>query len=95
MAVTVEDVRAVARLARLRFVAEEEERLTGELNRILEYMEKLNELDTEDVEPTSHVVPITNAFRRDEVVSFEGLEALLEPAPQRKGEYFKVPRIIE
>ena len=95
MAVTVEDVRAVARLARLRFAAEEEERLTGELNRILEYMEKLNELDTEDVEPTSHVVPITNAFRRDEVVPFERLEALLHPAPQRKGEYFKVPRIIE
>lgn len=95
MAVTLEDVRAVARLARLRFAAEEEERLTGELNRILEYMEKLNELDTEGVEPTSHVVPITNAFRADEVESFTGIEALLEAAPEKKEGYFKVPKIIE
>ncbi len=95
MAVTLEDVRAVARLARLQFDAEEEEALTVELNRILEYMDKLKGLDTEDVEPTSHVVPITSVFRGDEVEAFPRREALLEAAPQRQGDYFKVPRIID
>jgi len=95
MAVTVEEVRRVARLARLQFTPEEEERLTGELNRILEYMGKLNELDTEGVEPTSHVVPITNAFRPDQVAAFPGLEGLLALAPQWKEGYFRVPRIID
>ena len=95
MAVTVENVSAVATLARLEFSPEEEERLTGELNRILEYMEKLNELDTDQVEPTSHVVPITNAFRRDAIHPFPFQEELLAPAPQLRDRYFQVPRIIE
>jgi len=95
MAVTIEAVKAVATLARLEFSAAEEERLTGELNRILEYMEKLSELDTEHVEPTSHVVPITNAFRGDEAIQFPFREELLTSAPQRQDGYFKVPRIIE
>ena len=95
MAVTVENVRAVAELARLEFSPEEEDRLTGELNRILEYMEKLNQLDTERVEPTSHVVPMSNAFRSDEVDSFPFREELLAPAPQSRDGYFQVPRIIE
>ena len=68
MSVTVEDVKTVATLARLEFSATEEERLTGELNRILEYMEKLSELETEHVEPTSHVVPINNASRDDAAI---------------------------
>lgn len=95
MAVTVSDVKAVAALARLELSEGEEERLTGELNRILEYMEKLKELDTEDVEPTSHVVPITGAFRRDEVIPFERREALGVSAPQLDQGYFRVPRIID
>ena len=95
MSVTVKDVRIVAALARLEFSAVEEERLTGELNRILEYMEKLSELDTEHVEPTSHVVPITNAFRDDATIQFPFREDLLASAPQQQDGYFKVPRIIE
>ena len=95
MAVTIENVRAVAALARLEFSTEEEERLTGELNRILQYMEKLSELDTAHVEPTSHVVPIVNAFRTDEVRAFSFLGEVMAPAPQREDGYFKVPRIIE
>ena len=95
MAVTVENVSAVATLARLEFSPEEEERLAGELNRILEYMEKLNELDTDQVEPTSHVVPITNAFRQDEIHPFPFQEELLASAPQLRDRYFQVPRIIE
>jgi len=95
MAVTLEDVRVVATLARLQFDPAEEERLTLELNRILDYMAKLNELDTENVEPTSHVVPIANAFRADEVVEFPDPEAMVASAPQRQESYYRVPKVIE
>ena len=95
MAVTVEDVRGVAALARLRFSLEEEQRLTGELNRILQYMDKLNELDTEGVEPTSHVLPLANAFRQDEVDPSSSVAEILAAAPQRQESHFKVPRIID
>ena len=95
MAVTVDEVRGVAELARLRFSPDEEERLTEDLNRILQYMDKLNELDTEGVKPTSHVLPLGNAFRRDEVDPSPAVAEILAAAPQRQGRYYKVPRIIE
>ena len=95
MAVTVEEVRGVAALARLSFSPAGEERLTGELNRILQYMDRLNELDTEGVEPTSHVLPLANAFRPDEVNPSPVVADILAAAPQRKESYFKVPRIID
>ena len=95
MAVTVDDVRRVAGLARLQFSSEEEEKLVVELNRILQYMEKLNELDTDGVEPTSHVVPMVNAFRSDVVEVFPHIAELLEQAPETKEHYYKVPRILD
>lgn len=95
MAVTINDVKTVAALARLELSPVEEERLIGELNQILGYMEKLNELDTENVEPTSHVVPVTHSFRRDEVDPFPALDSLTRSAPQMEERYFKVPRIID
>ena len=95
MPVTVDEVRGVAELARLRFSPDEEERLTEDLNRILQYMDKLNELDTEGVKPTSHVLPLGNAFRRDEVDPSPAVAEILAAAPQRQGRYYKVPRIIE
>ena len=95
MAVTAEDVRGVAALARLRFSQEEQEVLTGELNVILAYMEKLEQLDTEGVEPTSHVLPMVNAFRADAVEEFDALDQLKAAAPDQQEGYFKVPRIID
>ncbi len=94
MAVTIEEVHGVAELARLRFSPAEEERLVGQLNRILRYMDTLNELDTTGVEPTSHVLPLANAFRCDEAASFPAAE-IVAAAPQRQEDYFKVPRIID
>lgn len=95
MAVTIDDVRVVAALARLRFTEDEERVLMVKLNGVLEYMEKLNELDTEGVEPTSHVLPMVNAFRPDEAEHFPALDALRSIAPDRQGGHYKVPRIID
>ena len=95
MSVTVNDVRAVAELARLRFDAAEERALMGDLNRILGFMEKLSEIETEGVEPTSHVVPISNAFRDDRVEVFPRTEAIIAAAPQQDKGYFKVPKVID
>lgn len=95
MAVTLDDVRKVAYLARLGFSAEEEARLVDELNRILGYVEKLNELNTEGVPPTSHVLPISNVFREDVVVPSLSQDDLLANAPSRRGGYFRVPKVIE
>ena len=95
MAVTEDDVRRVADLARLQLSHEEKVLLTEELNRILSYMEKLDELDTRDVEPTSHVVPVSNPLRADEAEVFPNRGEILALAPDVKNGYFRVPKIIE
>lgn len=85
----------VARLARLELSEEERDRFTHQLASILEYCAKLNELDTEGVEPTSHVIAMTNVLREDEVGSPLPREAVLADAPEQEDGFFKVPRIIE
>ena len=95
MAVSIDDVRRVAALARLELSSGEQERLTTELSRILDYMEKLNELDTDGVEPTAHLTPDASVFRVDESERFEALRELLSQAPDLRENYFRVPRIID
>ena len=95
MKITREEIRRVALLARLQFAPEEEERLTGQLDAILEYMEKLNRLDTEKVEPLAHAVDIVNAFREDRAANEPQPENLLANAPAQENSFFKVPKIIE
>ncbi|NOX97882.1 MAG: Asp-tRNA(Asn)/Glu-tRNA(Gln) amidotransferase subunit GatC [Nitrospirae bacterium] len=95
MKISKDDVKQVARLARLRLTEEEKEKFGKQLNQILAYVEKLNELNIENVEPTSHVVPLTNVLRKDEVKPSLSEEEALANAPERKGKYFKVPKIIE
>ncbi len=95
MKISKDDVRYIANLARLRFDEDEIERFASQLSKILDYMEKLNELHTEDIEPTSHVIPLKNVMRDDiERVSLSNEEVLLN-APDKKGNFFRVPRIIE
>ena len=89
------DVEHVARLARLALTDGELERMREQLNGILAYIEKLNELDTSDVEPTSHAVPLVNVMRDDEAGPCLPREEALANAPDRAGEFFRVPRIIE
>ncbi len=95
MSFSREEVRRVAVLARLQLSSEEEERLAVQLDRILQYMEKLNQLDTSQVEPLAHAVDIVNAFRQDQVRNSPDPEALLANAPEKDETFFKVPKIIE
>ena len=93
--ISPEEVRNVARLARLSLTDEELERTREELDAILAYIDKLRELDVEGVEPTSHAVPLVNVMRDDEITPVLSQEAALANAPDRAGELFRVPRIIE
>jgi aspartyl-tRNA(Asn)/glutamyl-tRNA(Gln) amidotransferase subunit C len=92
--ITPEAVDHVAKLCRIHLSDEERKKFTEQLNQILTYMDKLNELNTEDVEPTSHVVPLKNVLRKDKLSPSLSSEKALANAPDRHGEYFKVPRII-
>ncbi|PYR52998.1 MAG: Asp-tRNA(Asn)/Glu-tRNA(Gln) amidotransferase subunit GatB [Acidobacteria bacterium] len=93
--IEMQDVEDVARLARLELSPEEGERMREQLDRILGYIDKLRQLDTAGVEPTSHAVPMVNVFRDDEPRPCLSPEEMLANAPDRSGEFFRVPRIIE
>ena len=93
--ITRAEVEHVARLARLTLPEEELEIITGQLDRILDYVAKLGELDTRGVEPTSHVVAVEARMRRDVAGAGLPVEDALANAPDRKGNFFRVPKIIE
>lgn len=95
MKLTREEVQRVALLARLRLTATEEATLAEQLGAILQYMEQLNQLDTQEVEPFSHASEAVNALREDQVINQPNADALLANAPERDGTFFKVPKIIE
>ena len=88
-------VRKVAKLSRLELTGAEVEEFTGQLSAILDYVEKMNELDTTGVEPLAHCLPISNVFRDDAVKESLGTEKTLANAPQRDEEFFKVPKILD
>lgn len=90
-----EQVEQVAFLARLELTDEEKDRLTGHLNQILENFEKLQELDTSAVEPTSHVIPVENVFREDKSRPSLTVDEVLANAPEEQDGCFAVPRIVE
>jgi aspartyl-tRNA(Asn)/glutamyl-tRNA(Gln) amidotransferase subunit C len=89
------EVRKVAKLSRLDLSEAEVGEFTGQLSAILEYVEKMNELDTADVEPLAHCLPMSNVFREDSVKESLGTEKTLANAPQRDGGFFKVPKILD
>lgn len=92
--ITKADVEHVALLARIELTEEEKELFTDQLNRILEYFRKIDEVDLEGVEPTYHVLEIKNVFRKDEVTEHLSHEEALLNAPRKEREYFKAPRIV-
>ncbi|MEW6720100.1 MAG: Asp-tRNA(Asn)/Glu-tRNA(Gln) amidotransferase subunit GatC [Thermodesulfobacteriota bacterium] len=95
MAITREETLYVARLARLALSDSDADLLRDQLGRLLDYMKQLDRLDTSDVVPTSHAVDMGTPFREDVVRPFGDREAILKNAPDRAGDYFRVPRIIE
>lgn len=94
MAVTRKDVEHIAELARLKLNENELEEYTSQLNKILEYVDKLNELNTEDVQPLSHPIEGENVFREDIIKLSIDREEALKNAPARNDEFFKVPKVI-
>lgn len=94
MNISAEEVQYVAKLARLEISGSEVETMTGQLDDILGYVAKLNELDTEAVQPTTHALSITNAFREDAVRESLAQDAALANGPVHDEEAFIVPRVI-
>lgn len=92
--ITKQDVEHVALLGRLELSEAEKEKFTEQLNAILEYADALNRLDTKDIPPTAHPLPLNNVFRED--VARPGLsnEAALANAPEGEDGFFKVPKIV-
>jgi len=92
--ITIADVEYVAGLAQLSLSDTAKEKLAKELGDILSYIEKLNELDTEGIEPMMHAMPLTNVLREDRVEPSLPRELALKNAPNTDGEYFLVPKIL-
>ena len=93
--ITRDEVERVAALARLLLSDEEAERMAAELDTILEYVETLGRLDTDGVEPTSHVLPVATPLRQDRPVAPLDPELAVANAPEREGSAFVVPKVIE
>ncbi len=93
--ITRDEVERVAALARLSLTDHEAERMADELDRILEYVEALEQIDTEGVEPTSHVMPLPTPLREDRAAESLDPELALANAPLREGTAFVVPKVIE
>jgi aspartyl-tRNA(Asn)/glutamyl-tRNA(Gln) amidotransferase subunit C len=89
------DVKYVAHLARIGLTPDEQEKFGAQLSNILGYVEKLNELDVSQIEPTAHAVPLVNVFRPDEVRPSLSNEEALRNAPSSANGLFLVPKIVE
>lgn len=89
-----ETIEYVGILAKLELSGEEKEQAKADMGRMLDYIDKLNELDTEDTEPMTHLFPVNNVFREDEVTNADIREDILKNAPGVKDGMFKVPRTV-
>lgn len=89
------DIEYVARLARLELSKEEKEKFGKQLSDILQYIEKLNQLDTKNVKPTAHVIPVKNIWRDDALKPSLSREVIEKCMPYLKEGFFKVPPVIE
>ena len=90
-----ETIEYVGILAKLELSGEEKEQAKRDMGRMLDYIDKLNELDTSGVEPMSHVFPVNNVFREDVVTNGDEFEKVLANAPERRDRSFQVPKTVE
>ncbi|MCS6976443.1 MAG: Asp-tRNA(Asn)/Glu-tRNA(Gln) amidotransferase subunit GatC [Gemmatales bacterium] len=95
MALTGDQVRWVAHLARLELTEEEFQLFTGQLTRIVDFIDQLQEVKTEGVEPLAHALPIHNVFRPDEPAPSLSVDEALANAPARKGDFYSVPAVLD
>ncbi|MDP3543984.1 MAG: Asp-tRNA(Asn)/Glu-tRNA(Gln) amidotransferase subunit GatC [Elusimicrobiota bacterium] len=95
MSVSLDEVKKIAKLARLRLTEAEAELYGGQLTKIVDSMSELAAVDTSEVAPTTSVLGAVNVMRDDSLMPFEDTEAFLANAPERDGPYFKVKRVIE
>ena len=94
MKVSKKDIDHIAKLARLKFNDEEAAKMQDEMNKILEYVEKLNELDTSGIEPLTHVLDLKNVTREDLVEQTLTADDMLKNAPSKTEKFFRVPKVI-
>jgi len=94
MKVSKKDIEHIAKLARLKFNDEEANKMQDEMNKILEYVEKLNELDTSEIEPLTHVLDLKNVTREDVVEQTLTADDMLKNAPSKTEKFFRVPKVI-
>jgi aspartyl-tRNA(Asn)/glutamyl-tRNA(Gln) amidotransferase subunit C len=95
MAIDKETVKYAANLARIELQQKELEKLSGQLHSILDFIDKLKKADIKNISPTSHILPLNNVLRDDELRKSLPLEKTLKNSPQREGNFFSVPKIIE
>jgi len=95
MSVTINDVDKIAKLAKLRFDEDEKVKLQKDLNKILEYIDQLNELNLDDVEPLENINETENVLRVDESEKWLSTEEALKNAPAKTGKFFKVPKVLD
>ena len=93
--ITVDQVEHTAHLARLNLNDAEKKMFCEQLSKIISHINKLNEVDTEGVEPTSHVLPMTNVFREDEVKGSIEIDEFISHAPDVQDRFFRVPKVFE
>jgi aspartyl-tRNA(Asn)/glutamyl-tRNA(Gln) amidotransferase subunit C len=91
---TLEDVQKIARLSKLNLTEAEQQKYLTELGNILGFVKKLEELNLEGVEATSHAVEVTDVFRSDEPRDAQVKDKALSQAPDREGDFFRVPKIL-
>ena len=91
--ITIKDVEHVAKLARLELTKKKKVKFSKQLGDILKYVEQMNKVDTTDIEPMSHAIPIVNVMREDKVVSEQTKEELMANAPSEEDGFFRVPKI--
>lgn len=94
MSISKEEVKKVANLARLEITPAQEEEFSTQLNAIFDYFEQLRELDTENVLPTTRAIDVSNITRKDEQITYAHRESLLNSAPEREEDFFRVPKIL-
>ncbi len=95
MKISREQIEHVANLARLNLTEEEKQRFTTDMEAIITFADQLNELDIKEIEPTAHVIPIQNVFRKDEAKPSFDRDALLANAPSKADGCFSVPKVVE